>query len=100
MQRDVTKLFFTFCHETCICNVVLRFGFTYNQKHKIFLLCLSYLIECLSGTFGVNCSSECHCNNNSQCNKETGNCGSSGCAPGWTEHNCSEGKNTNLIIVC
>lgn len=48
----------------------------------------------------MNCSNECHCINNSQCNKESGNCGSSGCAPGWTGHNCSEGKNSNLFILC
>ena len=51
-----------------------------------------FSIECDYGTFGANCSEECHCLDNSQCNKVNGTCGLSSCAPGWLGYNCGTGR--------
>lgn len=51
-----------------------------------------YFVECENGTYGYNCVNNCsgHCLNDSFCNIQTGNC-DSGCTPGYSKNNCSEG---------
>ncbi|GFS16356.1 fibrinogen-related molecule [Elysia marginata] len=35
------------------------------------------------GRFGPNCRHQCHCNNDTDCDKANGSCSSSGCDPAW-----------------
>lgn len=47
-------------------------------------------VECESGTFGNNCSSNCHCNNQT-CDPINGTCPDAGCRPGYKGGTCSTG---------
>ncbi|XP_071118698.1 uncharacterized protein [Haliotis cracherodii] len=38
--------------------------------------------------FGTSQNYACHCNDNLYCNRDTGDCGSSGCEPGWMGPSC------------
>ena len=51
--------------------------------------------ECHDGLFGVGCTNECNCKNEYEiCQKQTGECEQSGCAPGVTNKTgCMEGDN-------
>ncbi|XP_071799332.1 tyrosine-protein phosphatase Lar-like isoform X2 [Asterias amurensis] len=44
--------------------------------------------ECKEGTYGANCESVCHCEDNSTCLADTGECVGSSCQEGWCGINC------------
>ncbi|XP_072019232.1 phosphatidylinositol phosphatase PTPRQ-like [Amphiura filiformis] len=44
--------------------------------------------DCPDGTYGPMCSQQCHCANGAVCRKDTGECPSGSCAPGYTGINC------------
>ena len=46
---------------------------------------------CGSRTFGYNCSSTCHCLNNTSCNSTTGECDIGLCESGWKGQACDQG---------
>ena len=49
-------------------------------------------IECVAGTFGKDCKSDCSSNcNYGTCDHENGRC-SSGCKPGYREDKCDKSK--------
>ena len=48
-------------------------------------------IVCESRTFGNNCSENCYCVSQRQCNKATGVCPVGGCERGYKGSNCSTG---------
>ena len=49
------------------------------------------LVECSDGTFGADCSKQCHCRNVDEiCNKTTGRC-LSGCNVGYKGPGCNQG---------
>ena len=63
------------------------------QESSLILSWLIFLLsECHKGTFGVNCQEDCHCQNQTKCNKKTGQCGDGQCAPGWQGENCQQRK--------
>ena len=47
-------------------------------------------VACVSGTFGNNCASMCHCINH-PCNPEHGTCPAGGCQRGYEGSTCSTG---------
>ena len=47
-------------------------------------------LECVSGTFGNNCSRNCHCVNQ-PCDPKRGTCPTSGCQRGYNGSTCSKG---------
>jgi hypothetical protein len=47
-------------------------------------------LECVSGTFGNNCSRNCHCVNQS-CDPKHGTCPVGGCERGYTDITCITG---------
>ena len=47
-------------------------------------------VACVSGTFGNNCASMCHCINQ-PCNPEDGTCPAGGCQRGYEGSTCSTG---------
>ena len=55
--------------------------------------------DCLIGTFGIDCSSICHCFGNVTCDHVTGTCPDGRCDLGWQGSDCSEGKNTCTIFI-
>lgn len=61
-------------------------------------------IPCQKGFFGLNCTAECHCSNNSVCNRSTGQCE---CNEGYYGLSCEKpcpigryGKNCKKICSC
>lgn len=57
---------------------------------KVFTKLMSFL-ACESNTFGSNCSQECHCFNNTECDNKNGHCRVGTCAYGWTGPRCDKG---------
>lgn len=57
-----------------------------------------YLIACASGTFGDQCSSNCHCVKQ-PCNPMNGTCPNGGCQRGYKDDKCITGTYHGLIIV-
>ncbi|ESO86876.1 hypothetical protein LOTGIDRAFT_175985, partial [Lottia gigantea] len=51
------------------------------------IFCIIIYIQCVK--FGVDNSYTCHCINDEQCDKETGECGG-GCAAGWSGPTCQK----------
>ena len=49
---------------------------------------MCFVTDCPLGTFGQDCSTQCHCLENTDCDAWTGTC-SMGCAEGWTGETCS-----------
>lgn len=47
-------------------------------------------VECVSGTFGDQCSKSCHCVNQ-PCNLQNGTCPDGGCESGYNGSTCSIG---------
>lgn len=47
---------------------------------------------CETGRFGDKCQSNCHCDEDANCDSVTGECPDNVCAPGWKGNTCSEGK--------
>ena len=47
---------------------------------------------CLSGYFGEICQYRCHCEDDADCNKNTGRCPNGRCAIGWAGSDCQQGK--------
>ena len=45
----------------------------------------------MNGTFGINCSAQCHCLGNAYCDNVDGTCSIGLCSPGYRNVNCSEG---------
>lgn len=43
---------------------------------------------CPVGRFGINCVSECHCENGDYCDQASGFCGNGRCDVHWTGNNC------------
>ena len=62
-----------------------------------FKTCFLLSTECSKGTFGYNCSSPCHCLDDTQCNHVNGSCPDDLCAPGWRSNNCSLGKHARVF---
>jgi hypothetical protein len=56
-------------------------------------------IVCESRTFGNNCSENCYCVSQRQCNKTTGVCPDDKCLQGWMGKTCSKGSIFNPIIL-
>jgi len=50
-----------------------------------------FFVACDEGTFGVECAGSCHCENDVPCDRFTGVCPASHCAPGWLGHRCQTG---------
>jgi hypothetical protein len=61
-----------------------------NEKIHICTRLPLFFVECDLGTFGNNCSSNCHCINET-CNPMNGTCPDGGCQPGYKDDNCSTG---------
>ena len=53
------------------------------------------VIECPSGTFGLDCSSQCHCQENDKCSNVNGLCSTGVCGYGWGGASCQRG-----IVLC
>lgn len=49
------------------------------------------IVECSSGTYGINCRETCstNCNTPQSCNRTTGEC-IGGCQPGWKGLHCDQ----------
>lgn len=60
--------------------------------YNILIKKIYLLIECMKGSFGVNCSEECvgYCRDNNLCNYVIGLC-DNGCVFGWIGYMCDEG---------
>ena len=67
-----------------------RYCFIINV-HKITI----DFLECVSGTFGNNCSRNCHCVNQ-PCDPKHGTCPAGGCERGYKDLTCS----TGMIYGC
>ncbi|XP_038049619.1 receptor-type tyrosine-protein phosphatase delta-like [Patiria miniata] len=52
--------------------------------------------ECEEGKYGANCEQICHCQDNSTCLADTGECDGSPCLEGWDGPNCQE---TGVMIT-
>ncbi|XP_052270509.1 multiple epidermal growth factor-like domains protein 10 isoform X2 [Dreissena polymorpha] len=50
---------------------------------------MGFFQACDSGSFGMNCSFPCHCQEGIGCDHVSGNCSDKECSPEWTGHNCS-----------
>ena len=50
-----------------------------------------HIVECTTGTFGVNCASRCYCADQAERNTTTGQCPAD-CAPGYRGESCHSGK--------
>lgn len=48
--------------------------------------------DCIDGTFGQQCENRCYCANNVPCDKNTGECPSGGCQPGYVGSQCAQGN--------
>ncbi|KAK3797410.1 hypothetical protein RRG08_055606, partial [Elysia crispata] len=63
------------------------------SRERLVVLCEVFIfgeINCLSNRFGLRCERECNCVNQTSCFVHNGGC-PSGCAPGYTGEDCSEG---------
>ena len=49
-------------------------------------------VECFNGTFGENCVGECHCRDQTKCDRDTGVCEYGSCADGWIGSNCQQSR--------
>jgi len=56
-----------------------------------------FVVACDEGTFGIECAVSCHCKNNMPCDRFTGVCPGSLCAPGWLGRSCQTGYITCII---
>lgn len=54
------------------------------------LFLIFFLLECLDGTYGENCSNECGINCEVVCEKIDGTCSS--CKPGYEGSMCTKGR--------
>ena len=63
---------------------------------KLFPSVYFFSTECDEGNFGYNCSSPCHCLDDTPCNHINGSCPGNLCAPGWKSDNCSIGSFTTF----
>ncbi|XP_052270508.1 multiple epidermal growth factor-like domains protein 10 isoform X1 [Dreissena polymorpha] len=68
---------------------------------------MGFFQACDSGSFGMNCSFPCHCQEGIGCDHVSGNCSDKECSPEWTGHNCSTecmqgsfGKNCASLCHC
>ena len=71
------------------CNYITK---VINSKEKVTQMIYSLNIACEPGSFGINCSSECHCQVNVTCNHVFGSCKNNACASGYEGKNCSVRK--------
>ncbi|XP_071812265.1 uncharacterized protein [Apostichopus japonicus] len=49
---------------------------------------LSCSVSCDPNKYGAGCLQDCHCQNESSCDRFTGECDSKGCLAGWNGNNC------------
>jgi hypothetical protein len=52
---------------------------------------ISFLV-CTVGSFGENCSQECHCKDGDICDPVTGYCPNKECEPGWKGDACNSSE--------
>lgn len=65
-----------------------------------------YVVECSSGTYGINCKETCsiNCDVSKNCNRTTGEC-FGGCQPDWNGFHCDQSivaksfKNTKDLLL-
>lgn len=63
----------------------------YYPYYNACTISISFLLVCEARTFGNNCSGNCYCVSQQQCNKTTGTCPIGGCERGYKEITCSTG---------
>ena len=66
--------------------------------YSIYIILPLLFVECGSETFGNNCSSNCHCINET-CNPINGTCTDGECKRGYKDDNCSTGMWYWWLIV-
>ena len=60
---------------------------------------VTFSSECSNGTFGENCSQQCHCVTG-RCDVSTGQCLDTGqCRDGWTSTSCDKGSMCHRVVV-
>ena len=63
------------------------------------ILLHSYSFEaCGHRRFGNNCTSVCHCLQNTSCDAVSGQCHNGACNPGWQSASCDKSKFHNFEI--